>query len=266
MPLLLAPSAVSRRQPVALAAGIALLIGTVPSAAQVAPATRGQAPPGPAAQGQIVDQISGMVGQNGAEAVQGMLAASSDTDSGLVAGLISVGVLLVGAIFSAWMTDRIGIHFIFGAFVFGVCVPRAETAQLFHDILERLEQFSLTLLLPIYFIVTGLSVDVSKFQGRTLVELLAILGVAIGGKFIGARTAARTSAPSPSRNATPSASAATTVAAAKFIPGDPIARATASVAGASYSAIGPPTCSTRPSLITTIRLASVIASSWSWVT
>ena len=27
--------------------------------------------------------------------------------------------LLVGLIFSAWITDHIGIHFIFGAFVFG---------------------------------------------------------------------------------------------------------------------------------------------------
>ncbi|MDQ1634871.1 MAG: hypothetical protein QOJ32_1680, partial [Frankiaceae bacterium] len=34
-----------------------------------------------------------------------------------------LSILLVGLILSAWVTDRIGIHFIFGAFVFGVAVP-----------------------------------------------------------------------------------------------------------------------------------------------
>jgi Kef-type K+ transport system membrane component KefB len=102
-----------------------------------------------------------------------------------------LAIMLVGLIFSAWITDRIGIHFIFGAFVFGVVVPREPSGMMFRQILERLEQVSLLLLLPIYFIVTGLSVDVSKFQGKTLVELLAILAVAISGKFIGARVAAR---------------------------------------------------------------------------
>lgn len=102
-----------------------------------------------------------------------------------------LSIMLVGLIFSAWVTDKIGIHFIFGAFVFGVVIPREGAAQMFHEILERLEQVSVLLLLPIFFIVTGLSVDVTKFEGRTLVELLAILGVAISGKFIGARVAAR---------------------------------------------------------------------------
>ena len=50
-----------------------------------------------AVQGQIIGQIGGLVGQDGASAVQGMLQATSDTDKGLVAGAISVVVLLVGA-------------------------------------------------------------------------------------------------------------------------------------------------------------------------
>ena len=59
-----------------------------------------------------------------------------------------LSIMLVGLILSAWVTDRIGIHFIFGAFVFGVVVPREGTAPLFHEILERLEQVSVLLLLP----------------------------------------------------------------------------------------------------------------------
>ncbi len=50
-----------------------------------------------AAQGQIVTQISGMVGQEGASAVEAMLVSASEPDKGLIAGLISVVVLLIGA-------------------------------------------------------------------------------------------------------------------------------------------------------------------------
>lgn len=50
-----------------------------------------------AVQGLISEQISGMVGPQGAEMVEGLIAAASDTERGLVAGLISIGVLLVGA-------------------------------------------------------------------------------------------------------------------------------------------------------------------------
>jgi membrane protein len=50
-----------------------------------------------AVEGQIVSQISGLIGQDGADLVQGLVASASDTDRGLVAGLISVVILLVGA-------------------------------------------------------------------------------------------------------------------------------------------------------------------------
>jgi Kef-type K+ transport system membrane component KefB len=99
--------------------------------------------------------------------------------------------LLVGLILSAWTTDHIGIHFIFGAFVFGLVVPREGTEMLFAEILERLEQVSVLLLLPIFFIVSGLSVDLTQLTGKVLGEMFAVLAVAIGGKFIGAYLAAR---------------------------------------------------------------------------
>ncbi|MDM0109503.1 YihY/virulence factor BrkB family protein [Variovorax sp. J22R24] len=50
-----------------------------------------------AAQGAIVTQIGGMVGQDGATAVEALLRSASEPERGLVAGAISVGVLLVGA-------------------------------------------------------------------------------------------------------------------------------------------------------------------------
>ncbi|WP_240788756.1 YihY/virulence factor BrkB family protein [Ramlibacter henchirensis] len=50
-----------------------------------------------AVQGMISDQLSGLMGAGGAEMVEGLIASASDTDRGLVAGLISFFVLLVGA-------------------------------------------------------------------------------------------------------------------------------------------------------------------------
>ena len=50
-----------------------------------------------AVQGLISEQISHLVGPQGAEMVEGLIASASDTDRGLVAGLISIVVLLVGA-------------------------------------------------------------------------------------------------------------------------------------------------------------------------
>ena len=48
-------------------------------------------------QGQIVAQLSDLIGPQGAELVQGIVAAASNSDKGLLAGLISLGVLMIGA-------------------------------------------------------------------------------------------------------------------------------------------------------------------------
>jgi membrane protein len=50
-----------------------------------------------AAQGEIVAQVQGLVGPNGAKAIQALLAAARDPASGLVATLIASVLLLVGA-------------------------------------------------------------------------------------------------------------------------------------------------------------------------
>jgi membrane protein len=50
-----------------------------------------------AVQGLIVEQLSGLIGREGAALVENLVRASSDTDKGLVAGIVSLFVLLVGA-------------------------------------------------------------------------------------------------------------------------------------------------------------------------
>ncbi|MGY1743216.1 MULTISPECIES: cation:proton antiporter domain-containing protein [unclassified Blastococcus] len=102
-----------------------------------------------------------------------------------------LAVVLIGILGSAWVTEQIGIHFIFGAFVFGVIMPRQGAARLNHEVIDRLESVSVLLLLPVFFVVTGLGVDVGAIDLTGLGELGLILLVAISGKFIGAFAAAR---------------------------------------------------------------------------
>ena len=85
------------------------------------------------------------------------------------------------------ITDKIGIHAIFGAFLFGAVMPRQGAEELSHEILERVEQVTVLLLLPVFFVVTGLNVDITGLGRDGLVELLAVLCVACAGKFVGRR-------------------------------------------------------------------------------
>jgi Kef-type K+ transport system membrane component KefB len=96
-------------------------------------------------------------------------------------------VVLVGILLSALATERIGIHEIFGAFVFGAIMPREGAQEFTREVLERLEQISVSLLLPIFFVIAGFGVDLTKFRDVGLIwQLLLILTVAIVGKFVGA--------------------------------------------------------------------------------
>jgi Kef-type K+ transport system membrane component KefB len=102
---------------------------------------------------------------------------------------IVVGVLFLSAFSTEWMN----VHYIFGAFIMGACMPRETGAALREAILERLEQLSVLVLLPVFFVVSGINVNLSTVDGKGLGELFAILGVAIGGKFLGAYLGAKAS-------------------------------------------------------------------------
>jgi Kef-type K+ transport system membrane component KefB len=112
-----------------------------------------------------------------------------------------MAVVLVGILASSYTTSKIGIHSIFGAFVFGAVMPRQNTAPLFHAILGRLEDVTVLLLLPVFFIATGLGVNVRGIGLSGLGDLGLILLVACAGKFIGASVAAKAQG-IPTRRAT----------------------------------------------------------------
>jgi Kef-type K+ transport system membrane component KefB len=102
-----------------------------------------------------------------------------------------VTVVLAGVFATAAVTQMIGLHFVFGAFLFGLAVPRGIPEPIREDVLHRVRSGTV-LLLPIYFIVAGLKVDLSQVGGTGLLELGLILLTAITGKFGGTFLAART--------------------------------------------------------------------------
>lgn len=84
---------------------------------------------------------------------------------------------------SGFMTDLIGIHSIFGAFIFGLTIPKGDFAE---KLIERIEDFVSGLLLPLYFASSGLKTDVSKIRGAEAWGLLAlVITTACSGKIIG---------------------------------------------------------------------------------
>ncbi|WFB09340.1 cation:proton antiporter [Streptomyces sp. LX-29] len=102
-----------------------------------------------------------------------------------------LAVALAGLLASAAATEWMGLHFIFGAFLFGAVIPRDSFEWAHRAVVEGLGQISTVLLLPVFFVVAGLKVDLSGLDAGRLGELALILLVAIGGKFCGAYLAAR---------------------------------------------------------------------------
>lgn len=101
-----------------------------------------------------------------------------------------VCLTLAGVLVSGFATDVIGIHAIFGAFVFGLTIPK--DGEFAGRLIERIEDFVSGLLLPLYFASSGLKTDVTKIEGARAWALLAlVIGTACFGKIVGTVTAAK---------------------------------------------------------------------------
>lgn len=100
-------------------------------------------------------------------------------------------VLFSGLCLSAFVTDRIGIHALFGAFLFGVVTPRGSRAVELSA--ARLRAFTVPVLLPLFFVSTGLKTDVALLTGDSTQWMwaAAVLAVAALGKWGGSTAAAR---------------------------------------------------------------------------
>jgi K+:H+ antiporter len=104
-------------------------------------------------------------------------------------GQLTPGILaavLTGLLLSCYATEWIGVKFISGAFLFGVIMPRGDHRRLYENILARLEQISVLVLLPVFFVISGQSINLAAFGSPEVVELCVITAVAVAGKIAGA--------------------------------------------------------------------------------
>ncbi len=96
-------------------------------------------------------------------------------------------LVLIG---SAFITQYIGIHALFGAFLAGVIMPPVPKFR--KMIIERVEDISVTLFLPLFFVYTGLNTEIGLLNTPHLWKICGIITlVAIIGKFVGSALPAK---------------------------------------------------------------------------
>lgn len=101
-----------------------------------------------------------------------------------------VALVLMVLVASAWTTEIIGIHALFGAFVAGMIMPANLNFR--KVLINKLEDVSVTLLLPLFFVFTGLRTQIGLLnEGHLWWTCAAVIGVAVLGKFAGSAIAAR---------------------------------------------------------------------------
>lgn len=100
--------------------------------------------------------------------------------------------IYMGVVASALITELIGIHLIFGAFLLGAVMPKDE--GLVRELAQKTEDFVLIFLLPVFFAYSGLRTQIGLLNRPELWLLCAaVVGVAIIGKYFGTYIAARVS-------------------------------------------------------------------------
>lgn len=101
-----------------------------------------------------------------------------------------VAIFLLTLIVSAYTTEIIGIHALFGAFMAGAIMPaNAKFRAIF---IEKVEDVSVIILLPLFFVFTGLRTQIGLINDTYLWKITGlIIAVAVIGKFVGSAVAAK---------------------------------------------------------------------------
>jgi len=101
-----------------------------------------------------------------------------------------VAIFFLTLIISSYATEVIGIHALFGAFMAGAIMP--ENVKFRNIFIEKVEDVALVLLLPLFFVFTGLRTEIGLINDPYLWKVTGfIILVAVVGKFIGSTIAAK---------------------------------------------------------------------------
>ena len=101
-----------------------------------------------------------------------------------------IAIILLVVLASGWITETLGVHALFGAFLAGVVMPRHS--ELSRELSQKFEALIVVLLLPIYFALTGLRSSIFLITGAKMwlycavIVLLAVVGK-LGGSMFSAR-------------------------------------------------------------------------------
>ncbi|KAF6155296.1 hypothetical protein GIB67_019822 [Kingdonia uniflora] len=95
-------------------------------------------------------------------------------------------LILTGVMICGFITDAIGTHSIFGAFVFGLVIPNGPLGT---TLIEKLEDFVSGLLLPLFFAISGLrtnvqAIDDAKTWGILLLIIVVACAAKVGGTLL----------------------------------------------------------------------------------
>src|SRR5205814_10428872 len=106
------------------------------------------------------------------------LQAVYERQSRLSHNVVAVIFLLILA--SAYTTERIGIHALFGAFLMGAVMPKGT--QFVRHLSDKMEDYTVVFLLPIFFAYTGLKTQINLLNHA---ELWVITGLVIAVACLG---------------------------------------------------------------------------------
>jgi Kef-type K+ transport system membrane component KefB len=101
-----------------------------------------------------------------------------------------IALFFLVLLLSAYATETIGIHALFGAFMAGVVMP--DNQRFKTVFIEKVEDIALVLLLPLFFVFTGLRTEIGLLNDPYLWKICGlVILVAITGKFAGSALAAK---------------------------------------------------------------------------
>ncbi|WP_291275983.1 cation:proton antiporter [Flavobacterium sp.] len=101
-----------------------------------------------------------------------------------------VAIFFLTLLISSYLTEIIGIHALVGAFVAGVIMP--ENMRFRHIFIEKVEDVSLVIMLPLFFVVTGLNTKIGLLNTEYLWKMTGIIVlVAVSAKFLSSTLTAK---------------------------------------------------------------------------
>jgi Kef-type K+ transport system membrane component KefB len=111
-------------------------------------------------------------------------------ETGAIGYNVLMSVVFILLLCSAYCTEVIGIHALFGAFLAGIIIPKNSFLE--KQIVSRISDLTMVMFLPLFFVYTGLRTNAGILTtGGLWFSFLLILFIAVAGKFAGSALVAR---------------------------------------------------------------------------